>query len=84
METANEREPSERTKSVGKRDIHREKTDVAFIFQINAIRKTSKFEDEIRLEQEERKKEEEEKRKRQAAFKDRASVFGNSKTDLKE
>ena len=34
-------------------------------FQIAAIRKTSKFEEEIRNEQEERKREEEERRKRQ-------------------
>ena len=49
-----------------------------FIFQIAAIRKTSKFEEEIRMEQEERKKEEEEKRRRQQAFKERAALFGGN------
>lgn len=44
--------------------------------QIAAIRKTSKFEDEIREEQEEKKKEIEEKKERQQAFKERAAVFG--------
>ncbi len=44
--------------------------------QIAAIRKTSKFEEEIRMEQEEKKREEEEKRKRQQAFKERAKLFG--------
>ena len=49
---------------------------IIYFLQIAAIRKTSKFEDEIRMEQEERKREEEEKRKRQQAFKERAALFG--------
>ena len=44
--------------------------------QIAAIRKTSKFEDEIREEQENRKREEEEKKQRQQSFKERAAMFG--------
>lgn len=47
-----------------------------FEAKIAAIRKTSKFEEEIRGEQEERKREEEERRKRQQAFKERAALFG--------
>ena len=47
------------------------------ILQIAAVRKTSKFEEEIREEQEEKKKEEEEKKRRQQAFKDRAALFSN-------
>ena len=49
-----------------------------FEAKIAAIRKTSKFEEEIRSEQEERKREEEERRKRQQAFKERAALFGGS------
>ena len=45
-------------------------------FQIAAIRKTSKFEDEIREEQENRKREEDEKKQRQQSFKERAAMFG--------
>ena len=45
-------------------------------FQIAAIRKTSKFEDEIKEEQENRKREEEDRKKRQQSFKDRAALFG--------
>lgn len=48
-----------------------------FEAKINAIRKTSKFEEEIRMEQEEKKLQEEERRKRQASFKERAALFGN-------
>ena len=48
-----------------------------FFLQIAAVRKTSKFEEEIREEQEEKKKEEEEKKRRQQAFKDRAALFSN-------
>ncbi len=44
--------------------------------QIAAIRKTSKFEDEIREEQEEKRRELEEKNKRQQSFKERAALFG--------
>jgi len=43
---------------------------------IAAIRKTSKFEDEIREEQESRKREEDEKKQRQQSFKERAAMFG--------
>ena len=46
------------------------------IFQIAAIRKTSKFEDEIKEEQENRKREEEDRKRRQQSFKDRAALFG--------
>merc|ERR1712203_614952 len=48
-----------------------------FEAKIAAVRKTSKFEEEIREEQEEKKKEEEEKKLRQQAFKDRAALFSN-------
>jgi len=48
-----------------------------FEAKIAAVRKTSKFEEEIREEQEEKKKEEEEKKRRQQAFKDRAALFSN-------
>ena len=44
--------------------------------QIAAIRKTSKFEDEIREEQEEKRRELEEKNRRQQSFKERAALFG--------
>lgn len=47
-----------------------------FEAKIAAIRKTSKFEDEIREEQEEKKKEAEEKNRRQQSFKERAALFG--------
>lgn len=47
-----------------------------FEAKMAAIRKTSKFEDEIREEQEERKQEEEEKKRRQQEFKERAALFG--------
>jgi len=47
-----------------------------FEAKIAAIRKTSKFEDEIREEQENRKREEEEKKQRQQSFKERAAMFG--------
>eukprot|EP00095_Tigriopus_kingsejongensis_P010032 maker-scaffold231_size243715-snap-gene-1.35 protein:Tk10032 transcript:maker-scaffold231_size243715-snap-gene-1.35-mRNA-1 annotation:"hypothetical protein DAPPUDRAFT_231804" len=49
-----------------------------FEAKIAAIRRTSKFEDEIRMEQEEKKRDEEERRKRQQAFKERASLFGGN------
>ena len=49
---------------------------IYFNFQIAAIRKTSKFEDEIREEQENRKREEDEKKQRQQSFKERAAMFG--------
>ena len=39
------------------------------------MRKSSKFADEIRMEQDERKREEEEKRNRQQVFKERAALF---------
>jgi len=47
-----------------------------FEAKIAAIRKTSKFEDEIREEQESRKREEDEKKQRQQSFKERAAMFG--------
>ena len=47
-----------------------------YFFQIAAIRKTSKFEEEIREEQENKKREEEDKKKRQQNFKERAAMFG--------
>merc|ERR1712072_518597 len=47
-----------------------------FEAKIAAIRKTSKFEDEIREEQENRKREEEDRKRRQQSFKDRAALFG--------
>lgn len=45
--------------------------------QIEQLRKASKFEDEIRMEQEERKREEEEKAERRAQFRQKAALFGN-------
>jgi len=47
-----------------------------FEAKIAAIRKTSKFEDEIREEQEEKRKELETKKERQQSFKERAALFG--------
>jgi len=47
-----------------------------FEAKIAAIRKTSKFEEEIKEEQEVRKREEEDKRRRQQSFKERAALFG--------
>jgi len=47
-----------------------------FEAKIAAIRKTSKFEEEIREEQENKKREEEDKKKRQQNFKERAAMFG--------
>jgi len=49
-----------------------------FEAKIAAVRKGSKFEEEIRMEQEEKKRAEEEKRKRQQAFRERAALFGGS------
>lgn len=47
------------------------------MFQIEELKKTSKFEDEIRQEQEQRKREEEEKAQRRTAFKQKAALFQN-------
>jgi len=47
-----------------------------FEAKIAAIRKTSKFEEEIREEQENRKQEEEDRKRRQQSFKERAAMFG--------
>jgi hypothetical protein len=47
------------------------------VFQIEELKKTSKFEDEIRQEQEQRKREEEEKAQRRTAFKQKAALFQN-------
>lgn len=48
-----------------------------FYLQIDQLRKSSKFEDEIRMEQEERKREEEEKAARRAQFREKAAIFSN-------
>lgn len=48
-----------------------------FFLQIEQLRKASKFEDEIRMEQEERKREEEEKAARREQFRQKAALFGN-------
>ncbi|XP_076479170.1 EF-hand domain-containing protein D2 homolog Swip-1 isoform X2 [Bombus vancouverensis nearcticus] len=48
-----------------------------FEAKIEQLRKASKFEDEIRMEQEERKREEEEKAARRAQFRQKAALFGN-------
>lgn len=47
-----------------------------FEAKIAAIRKTSKFEEEIKEEQENRKREEEDRKRRQQQFKERAAIFG--------
>lgn len=46
--------------------------------QIEQLRKSSKFEDEIRMEQEERKREEAEKAARRAQFREKAAIFSNN------
>ncbi|KAK0079901.1 hypothetical protein PV325_000648, partial [Microctonus aethiopoides] len=46
-----------------------------FEAKIDQLRKSSKFEDEIRMEQEERKREEEEKAARRAQFREKAAIF---------
>ncbi|XP_023717141.1 EF-hand domain-containing protein D2 homolog [Cryptotermes secundus] len=46
-----------------------------FEAKIEELKKTSKFEDEIRQEQEQRKREEEEKAQRRIAFKQKAALF---------
>lgn len=53
------------------------------VFQIEELKKTTKFEDEIRQEQEQRKREEEEKAQRRIAFKQKAALFqnGNQETN---
>lgn len=48
-----------------------------FEAKIEELKKTSKFEDEIRQEQEQRKREEEEKAQRRIAFKQKAALFQN-------
>uniref|UniRef100_A0A1B6CGX1 EF-hand domain-containing protein n=1 Tax=Clastoptera arizonana TaxID=38151 RepID=A0A1B6CGX1_9HEMI len=48
-----------------------------FEAKIEELRKGSKFEDEIRQEQEERRKAEEEKMQRRIAFKEKAALFKN-------
>merc|ERR1712029_989229 len=50
-----------------------------FEAKIAEVSKGSKFQEEIREEQEERKREEEEKMKRQISFKERAALFGADK-----
>ena len=49
-----------------------------FSLQIEQLRKSNKFEDEIRMEQEERKREEEEKAARREQFRQRAAIFGKN------
>ncbi|KAK0178711.1 hypothetical protein PV327_007574 [Microctonus hyperodae] len=49
-----------------------------FEAKIDQLRKSSKFEDEIRMEQEERKREEEEKAARRAQFREKAAIFSNN------
>lgn len=49
-----------------------------FFLQIEQLRKSSKFEDEIRMEQEERKRQEEEKAVRRAQFREKAALFGKN------
>jgi hypothetical protein len=51
------------------------------VFQIEELKKTSKFEDEIRQEQEQRKREEEEKAQRRTAFKQKAAFFQNDNVE---
>lgn len=46
-----------------------------FFSQIEQLRKASKFEDEIRMEQEERKREDEEKAARREQFRQKAAIF---------
>jgi hypothetical protein len=45
------------------------------VFQIEELKKTSKFEDEIRQEQEERRREEEHRALRKLAFRQKAALF---------
>ncbi|KAL2726225.1 EF-hand domain-containing protein D2 [Vespula maculifrons] len=49
-----------------------------FEAKIEQLRKSSKFEDEIRMEQEERKREEAEKAARRAQFREKAAIFSNN------
>ena len=53
-------------------------SEKTYFSQIADIRRGSKFEDEIREEQEERKRLEEEKRIRQNLFKETAALFGGA------
>ncbi|KAL1465563.1 hypothetical protein WDU94_005120 [Cyamophila willieti] len=48
-----------------------------FEAKIQELRRTNKFEDEIREEQEERKREEEKKAQRRIAFQEKAALFKN-------
>nr|AGM33008.1 EF-hand domain-containing protein [Coptotermes formosanus] len=52
-----------------------------FEAKIEELKKTSKFEDEIRQEQEQHKREEEEKAQRRTAFKQRAALFQNDNVE---
>ena len=54
------------------------------MLQIEELKKTSKFEDEIRQEQEERKRAEEEKAQRMIAFKKKAALFQNDSLETNE
>ena len=49
---------------------------IIIFVQIAEVGKKSRFEDELREEQEAKKREEEEKAKRQQAFRERAKLFG--------
>ncbi|XP_015180206.1 PREDICTED: EF-hand domain-containing protein D2 homolog [Polistes dominula] len=49
-----------------------------FEAKIEQLRKSSKFEDEIRMEQEERKREEAERAERRAQFREKAAIFSNN------
>ncbi|XP_051176435.1 EF-hand domain-containing protein D2 homolog [Leptopilina boulardi] len=49
-----------------------------FEAKIEQLRKSSKFEDEIRMEQEERKRQDEEKAVRRAQFREKAALFGKN------
>ncbi|PSN54954.1 hypothetical protein C0J52_01663 [Blattella germanica] len=52
--------------------------------EIEELKKTSKFEDEIRQEQEQRKREEEEKTQRRIAFKQKAALFQNGSQETND
>ncbi|KAJ9599442.1 hypothetical protein L9F63_010057 [Diploptera punctata] len=52
-----------------------------FEAKIEELKKTSKFEDEIRQEQEQRKRDEEEKAQRRIAFKQKAALFQNGSVE---
>ena len=53
-----------------------EQNSICLHIQIAEVGKKSRFEDELREEQEAKKREEEERAKRQQAFRERAKLFG--------